>query len=353
MEPGSLDMADTKSIEAARLSDPTDVSDAQRHLVFRRIIRGWWVTSRMEYLPDAVVHVMLPLLLVLRHETWSIEFLGLSSWGLLVWLMGHWVGSSLNCLADYNIDRLDVGYKDRLAKAIDRAGVRPLLWVNSAEILLATAVSLWLALRLGKPLLLLFWLIGLAFAYLYSFEPARLKARNLLNPITLTIIVYGMPLFFTYHLLSPVWNAFDVSALLTYCAQMMPMFLADEVSDHDEDQAVGIRNPCVTYGRTLASWAAEGIYVLACLVSVGLYVESARKWSLTWLGILGIATFGYLWVAREFALLAGLSRAVEESPDASVRAIRTCGLKRFSKTPMWLVATSVGALFLAIGETFA
>jgi 4-hydroxybenzoate polyprenyltransferase len=288
------------------------------------LLRGWWVTSRMEYLPDALVHVALPLLLVLRREPWSGQLLMLALAGLGVWLLGHWVGSSLNCLADYEVDRLDAGRKARLAAAVDRAGVRPLLVVNLVEITAAT----------------------LAVACLYSFEPFRLKRRNFLNPLALAVIVYAAPLLFVYHLLSSAWNAFDVTLLVVYCLQMVPMFLADELSDHDEDKAGGVNNPCVVYGRVTACRLAIAVYAFSCTASLILFAAQPVTWNLTGAFFLLHSVFLYVWVIREFLKLDRLSRAIEATGSAAAREGLTRELKVLSRTPAWLVATSAGVIFL-------
>lgn len=339
-------------VKSYRFSDLFVEATARPRATARDVVHGWWVTSRMEYLPDAVVHLALPSLLVLRHEPWTTGFLGLAFWGLVVWLMGHWVGSSLNCLADYPVDRLDIGYKARLAAAIDRAGAQPILLVNLAEIVLAVTISLWFTLYLDKPLLIVFWLIGLLVACLYSFEPVRFKRRNWLNPASLTLIVYAAPLFFVYNLLSPFWDRYDVAVLIVYCLQMVPMFLVDEVSDHDEDRVMKVYNPCVTFGRVRVSWIANSIYTLACLSSLVLYVSETATWSFVRIGALVLAASAYWWVIREFTLLAHFSQAIDEAPDKNTYTERTQILKRFSKTPAWLIATSIGVLLLAVAETF-
>lgn len=310
------------------------------------LLRGWWVTSRMEYLPDALVHVALPLLLVLRQQHWGAQLFKLSLAGLAVWLLGHWVGSSLNCLADYEVDRLDEGHKARLASAVDRAGTRRILFVNVVEIAAATLASFWLAYHFGKPLLVFFWLAGLAVAYLYSFEPFRLKRRNFLNPLALAVIVYATPLFFVYHLLSPAWNAYDVTLLLVYCFQMVPMFLVDELSDHDEDKAGGVSNPCVVYGRVATCRLAIAVYAFSCIASLVLFAAQPVTRNLTGAFFLLHSVFLYVWVIREFLKLDRVSRAIEAAGSAAAREVLTRELKTFSRTPAWLVATSVGVIFL-------
>jgi hypothetical protein len=340
-----FDVNDT--VKARGVSGSVLIPDARHYSTFRSLVRGWWVTSRMEYLPDSLVHIALPLLLVLRHERWSSQLFELSLLGLSVWLLGHWVGSSLNCVADYHVDRLDAGHKSRLALAIDGAGVRAILNINLTEIFIATFLSLWLAYSLKKPLLIGFWLVGLLIAYLYSFEPLRFKRRNFLNPLALAIIVYATPLFFVYHLLSPVWDLYDITVLAIYCFQMIPMFLVDEISDYDEDRAMLVNNPCVTYGRVPVCQLAIAIYALSCFASLILFAREAPMGTRTSVSVLILSGLVYLWVIREFVLLARISRSIESTTNAAARAASTHELKAFTKTPAWLVATSISVIFLA------
>ena len=58
--------------EAGEITNPPHLPDIR----LRYLIRAWWVTSRMEYLPDAIIHVALPLVLVLRHEPLSEGLIG-------------------------------------------------------------------------------------------------------------------------------------------------------------------------------------------------------------------------------------------------------------------------------------
>ncbi|HEY7910543.1 MAG TPA: UbiA family prenyltransferase [Blastocatellia bacterium] len=316
------------------------------------IFHGWWVTSRMEFLGDSVVKVMLPLLLVLRHETWRLEHYELCLWVLVIWLFGHWVGSSINCLADYPSDRLDTGRKARLANSIDRAGIRSLLILNLAEAAAATLISVWLAFRFGKPLLPAFWLAGLLFAYFYSFEPVRLKRRNLLNPIALTFIVYVMPFAFGYHLLSPVWDLFDVAVLLTYSVQIGASFFADEVPDHDEDKAMNVLTPCVTYGRVTASLLAAVFYVLSCASSLLLFAYATNEWTAGRVVLMTLAVLAYAWVLWKYLTLARVSKSLDKARSLNARQQAIQKLKETSNTPAEIFVTSIGALLLAIGLKF-
>jgi 4-hydroxybenzoate polyprenyltransferase len=339
-------------VKPNRFSSLLAESPVRSTVTARDIWHGWWVTSRMEFLGDSVVKVMLPLLLVLRHESWKPEFYELSFWVLIIWLFGHWVGSSINCLADYPVDRLDTDRKSRLSTAVDRAGLRALLLVNLTESVLATGISIWLAFRFGKPLLPAFWLVGLLIAYFYSFEPVRLKRRNLLNPLSLTFIVYVMPFAFGYHLLSPVWNLFDVVVLLIYSVQIGASFFADEVPDHDEDRAMQVYTPAVTYGRYIACWLAAIFYFLSCGVSLGLFVWSTSLASFGRVAIIVVVTAAYLWVLWKYLTLARISKQIEAAANYRTRQDGIQRLKKTSNTPAEIFVTSIGALLLAIGEVF-
>ena len=312
------------------------------------LFRGWSVTSRLEFLPDVPVHIILPLFLVLRTQAWSGSLLRLSLIGLAVWLLAYWVGSSLNCLADYEVDRIDTGHKSRLAAAVDAAGVKPLLLINGAEALLATGLTIYLYLDLRKPLLLVLWGLGLLIAVFYSFEPIRFKRRNLLNPLALDAIVYLLPFLYVYHLLANQWNQFDVMVIVVYSLQMLSMFLADEVSDHDEDAQTGVNNPCVRYGRVWTSRLAMIIYACSAVAILALFTYQVPG---RFLGK-GIATMVavviYAWVILEFHTLFILSRQIEKTDNEDQKRELTSKIKKFSKTPMWLMTTSLAIMAIVI-----
>jgi 4-hydroxybenzoate polyprenyltransferase len=310
--------------------------------------RGWSVTSRLEFLPDVPVHIVLPLFLVLRTQAWDFSLLRLSLIGLIVWLLAYWVGSSLNCLADYNVDRLDSGHKSRLAAAVDAAGVKPLLLINGFEALLATGLTIYLTIELRKPLLLVLWTGGLIVAVFYSFEPLRFKRRNFLNPLALDAIVYLLPFLYVYHLLSNEWNQFDLTVIVLYCMQMLSMFLADEVSDHDEDASTGVNNPCVRYGRVWASRLAMIIYSWSAVAILVLFLYQVPGRFLGKGVSVMLAVVIYAWVILEFYTLLDLSRLIEKTDDENQKHELTSKIKRFSKTPMWLMTTSLAMMLIVI-----
>lgn len=337
-------MSNQKGSHLTYLLSAAEVRSGARTLT--DVFRGWSVTSRLEFLPDVPVHIILPLFLVLRRQPWDFSLLRLSLIGLLVWLMAYWVGSSLNCLADYAVDKLDTGHKARLAAAVDAAGIKTLLLVNGVEALAASALTVYLSLEMQKPLLLLFWILGLILAIFYSFEPLRLKRRNLLNPLSLDAIVYLLPFLYVYYLLSDEWNLFELTIIVLYCLQMLSMFLADEVSDHDEDAAMGVKNPCVRYGRVWASRLAMMIYAFAAVTLLLLLHFHEPEWFNGKLTAMTLSVIIYAWVILEFHTLYCLSRCIEASRDAEGKRQFALRIKKFSKIPMWLMTTSIGIMLL-------
>jgi hypothetical protein len=105
-------------------------------------------------------------------------------------------------------------------------------------------------------------------------------------------------------------------------------------------------------GRVRTSYLAGTIYILTSLVSLTLYASGTAVWSAAHIVVLALTSMAYLWVIREFFILAHLSRMFDEALCTSNCPEATQTLKQFSKTPAWLVATSIGVLLLAAGEVF-
>ena len=81
---------------------------------WKGLFRGWWVTNRMEYAPSAINEVGIPALLALFFRSADTDFFIAVLAGLAVWWIAEFVGSSMNCLADYETDRLDELNKSRI-----------------------------------------------------------------------------------------------------------------------------------------------------------------------------------------------------------------------------------------------
>src|SRR5262249_29674569 len=127
---------------------------------------------------------------------------------------------------------------------------------------------------------------------------------------------------------------------------------ADEVPDHDEDEAMSVRTPCVVYGRVTASLLAATFYIVSCLSSLALYAYETEVWSAGRVIMLIVAATLYSWVFWKYLTLARISKSIDEAKSASVRTAGIKKLKKVSNTPAEIFVTSVGALLLAVGETF-
>jgi hypothetical protein len=61
----------------------------------------------------------------------------------------------------------------------------------------------------------------------------------------------------------------------------------------------------------------------------------------------GVAALIYVWVESEFVTLLRFSSRLSEATSSIVHDELTHELKTFSKTPAWLVATSLSVMLLA------
>jgi 4-hydroxybenzoate polyprenyltransferase len=213
-------------------------------------------------MPSAINEVGIPALLALLFVPFTSGFLWMIAFSLIVWWGGHFIGSHINCLNDYDVDKL---YKNYLTKAVDDIGpqnIKKILWI---ETILLTFLVVSLTIVLNKPLLIVFWGLGLLLAFGYSCKPVQLKSRTLMNPIALGLVLYIFPMFFSYLLLAKNLHTFSTVIIILFSIQMVPMFFMDEISDYEEDKQCKINNPCVRYGRKKTILMAIVIYVLSAI----------------------------------------------------------------------------------------
>lgn len=317
---------------------------------WKGLFRGWWVTSRMEYAPSAINEVGIPALLALFFRSADTDFYIAVIAGLAVWWIGEFVGSSMNCLADYETDRLDSLNKSRITRAIDGIGLQRLYWVNFIEIIVNTLLVLLLILWKGRPLLIVFWLVGLAFSTAYSYEPAKFKRRGLLNAFTLDTILYICPMFFVFHLLSSEFHSEAVWVIAVFCLQMIPMFFVDEISDYEEDRETGMTNPCVLWGRVKTSLAAFAVYLVssAMMVIVVFYYWSPST-SLQFV-FYGLMLLAFAKVLLDFWGLRQTSQKIEKADRKTDMTALLKQIKSQVKTPLWLMLTGIGVWFALIAN---
>ena len=237
---------------------------ARTEMSWRAELRAWWTTSRPEFaIAPSLSQAGVAALLALHQRSLDLEFAWRLIVGLGIWWVSISVGASLNCIADYETDRLDRANKARLARAIDIVGSTRLWRIILAEIGILALAIVVLALLLKLPLLLGLWLTGLLLAFMYSFEPYRIKGRGFLSPVTASCTCVVLPMLFIYYLLAS--QAFG-PALVVIClfgVQSCGLMLVEQVSDYEEDKSRGTLTASVRYGRYRTIRLAAIVYALA------------------------------------------------------------------------------------------
>ncbi len=297
------------------------------------------VVSRWEYLPSAINEVGIPALLALLVVPFSPTYALMVTLGLVFWWMGHLIGSHVNCLTDYEGDKL---FKSRLAHAVDQIGTQRLRRIIKLESILLSAGAALLAVLLRLPMLAVFWFLGLFLAFAYSCPPLRLKGRGWWNPLALGLVLYVCPMFFVYNLLTRSFSTFSAAVIVLFSLQMVPMFLMDEISDREEDAQFGIRNPCVVHGRPRTILCSIVMYVLSTsglvfLVLTRHELQGVANWVRI---VLAVGFFGY--VTADFVRLHRMSARLLRSPDDALLA----RLKTTVRTPVWLMGSGLATLLV-------
>jgi 4-hydroxybenzoate polyprenyltransferase len=173
--------------------------------------------------------------------------------GLLaaVWYLAYWISSQVNCIADYELDKT---YKSRLPRSIDiLKGPRTVWAMIAVEIVVASAIVVYLAITESRVGLVVLWVVGLFLVGAYSLEPLRFKRRGFLNLVTLSLILYFLPALYIYYAMAPDMKILPLLALLAFSAQMIGLLLVNQIEDYHEDKQMNVLTSTVRWGLKKAS----------------------------------------------------------------------------------------------------
>ena len=173
--------------------------------------------------------------------------------GLLtgVWYLAYWISSQVNCLADYELDKI---YKSRLPRSIDiLKGPRTIWSMITLETVVASAIVVYLAESESRVGLVVLWVVGLFLIAAYSLEPLRFKRRGFLNLITLSLILYFLPALYIYYAMAPNIKILPLLALLGFSTQMIGLLLINQIEDYHEDKQMNVLTSTVRWGLKKAS----------------------------------------------------------------------------------------------------
>ena len=183
-------------------------------------------------------------------------------------------------------------------------------WVGTAAFAAALAVGIYLAVRIGWPILA-FALAGGAAAIFYEAPPIRWSYRGLGE--TVIALSYGPWMVlgsFYLHARTLSWGAFWAS--LVPGLLIMALAVVNAIPDYHQDRLVGKRNLVVRLGRRRGMWLYLALAAAALLVAVAGVVA----------GVFPVACLAALLALPLLVSSARAAVRTYESPRQFVPAIR-------------------------------
>jgi 4-hydroxybenzoate polyprenyltransferase len=162
------------------------------------------------------------------------------------------------------------------------------------------------------------WLGGFAVALAYSLEPVRLKRRDWLNPLSLMLVLYALPMSYGYVTLA---DEPDAAAIVVICAvglQMLGLILLNPAEDVETDRASGIETPCVRHGLARVAAVAALVYGVGTAAAIGGFARLAVDRPVVVLAALGLAAAAQMYVFQEIVRLWLAARGRGASSAATV-----------------------------------
>jgi len=184
-------------------------------------------------------------------------------WATLALAASYAVATSVNDLADVEIDRTN-GLRDASRPlATGAASVTDLRWTAAS----AGAIAVAAAVPLGAPGLAV---IGLCLAVdvAYSATPARLSRRWTLAPVALTVAYVALPYLLGIVVARGTWGAADAPLVAGLCILFFARIILKDVRDRLGDAAHGKRTLLLRLGKG----ATCTVSIIAALVGIAAIV---------------------------------------------------------------------------------
>ena len=163
------------------------------------------------------------------------------------------IGAQINTLSDYELDSRD-DRKKELVQALDRFGHNRLKQVLIVEFIVTLILVIAFIFVQAKPILLLFWIIGISLGYFYSAPPLRIKSKSWLAPVTLIMVLAVFPILFAYYTFTSELNPLFLIALAGLGSTVYGVIIPTETRDYFGDQSMGIETMTVRLGLVKASF---------------------------------------------------------------------------------------------------
>lgn len=303
-----------------------------------KTIKNFFILIRWEYMPSAINETGIPALLALLFIPFSSQYVFNVIMSLLIWYGAHFIGAQINNISDYNADKK---FKSYIADTIDYFGVKKVKWMIIIEALIVSILTIGMALIRKQPILVILWLVGLFFAYAYSMKPFNFKSRTVMNPITLALVLYLIPMLFSYLLIAGRFHKLSVITIIIFGIQMVPMFFMDEISDYEEDKEANVMNPCVTFGRRKTIMIATIIGIVSNAAMLYYWFFYISHNSSLKMEFFIIALIFYAFVIFDFIRINRMSRSTLLKDETKLMK-----LKKSIHTPVWLMGTGAATLLL-------
>ena len=294
---------------------------------------------RIEFRIAEIPILAIPVLLLIKDAAPLRTF---AFWeGIFIFFLLFAFGDMINCLADRDLDAV---YKPHLSEAVYGLGVRFVTFQVVATAALALALSVHLSWLLGRWLLFILVVLGLALGAAYSVRPIQFKGRGFAQLVCLWLIIFVGPMLFVALLV----DAYPPPTLLVLAAAygtlQMGIILINTAEDYPEDLAAGIRTTVVATGLRAGITLALR---LTALGSIGLLVTLAmlfrqRQGGLLWMTALLPAACACIYVS---ASIWSLKRVIAELDLADqIRTVKSVA----KKVPLWVTIvawSSLGAAY--------
>lgn len=174
------------------------------------------------------------------------------------------IGAQVNTYCDHELDSRDER-KKQLVEAMDSFGRNRLKGLIVAEFsITAILVSLFTVI-LGKPILLVMWLIGILLGWAYSAPPLRLKARSWIAPVVLILVLAVFPVLFAYFAFAVVVESLFLLSLAGLASTVYGVIVPTEIRDYFGDKEMGIITMTVRLGLVKASLLGIGLLVIGAI----------------------------------------------------------------------------------------
>ncbi len=227
------------------------------------------------------------------------------------------IGAQVNTLSDYALDSQDSRKKSLLA-ALNKFGQMRLKYILAIEFLIAAALSILLAAIVGKPVLLILWLLGISLGCSYSAPPLRLKSRSWLAFVSLVLVLSILPTFFIYYTFTSEISPLFFVALAGLTLTVYGVIVPTETRDYFGDKAMGSITMTVHIGLTKASFIAiilliAGGALNATALFLGFLIGTYPILSLSVIAIIVAVAI----VLRQFMKLHRLCREYDKKNDES------------------------------------